>query len=358
MTNDQEPTYTEKTDRIQAWTQLIKSLTPFLWLLVIFIVIIPLIGSLFIARAIAPENLALKTESVVVLDRTIPNQTEIDQAIIKALQDARTHAKTIASAELDNWINKLITRVDSSFLPWYFDYFNQKKMEFSAPFIWLSSTVTHWIDTNNPSPDRAVAEKLTEDFQAEFAKRVLRPKIAQLQLERITRETTESYLNELENNISAIRSSYQIPQGRWERYLDDIAITIADTEGNISNLSMKVLVGGSSYLVAKAAIPTVTKISSKIVASMAGKASAKIAAKTGGSVASNLGAQFLDPIVGIGIIIWDLWDYYHTVEVEQPILREAILDYLQEVKTSLLANQENSIMAAIYQLEDGILKSL
>jgi hypothetical protein len=361
MTNDQQqqqPTYADKTNRIQAWTQLIKSLTPLIWLCVIVIVIIPLIGNLFITQAIAPENLTPKNESVVVIDRAIPNRDRIEREIIKAIQEARIQSQSLASVELDNWINDLITRVDKSFLPWYFDYFNQKKMEFSTPFIWLSSAVAHEIDANNPSPNRAVAEKLTKAFQTEFAKRVLRPKIAQLQLERITRKTAESYLNNLKNNLATIQSSYQIPQGQWERYLDDIAITIADTEGNISNLSMKVLVGGSTYLLAKATLPTATKIGSKVVASLAGKASAKIAAKTGGAVAGNLGVQFLDPIVGVGIIIWDLWDYYHTVQVEKPILREAIGDYLQEVKASLLEERENSIMEAIYQLEDGILKSL
>jgi hypothetical protein len=44
--------------------------------------------------------------------------------------------------------------------------------------------------------------------------------------------------------------------------------------------------------------------------------------------------------------------------VEKPVLREAIFDYLQEVKASLLDNHQQSIMAAIYQLEDGVFKSL
>jgi hypothetical protein len=293
-----------------------------------------------------------------VVDRAIPKPDKIDREVVNAIQNARVQAKDFASAQLDEWLDEASDRVDNSFLPWYFDYFNQKKMEFSAPFIWLSTAVAHKIDNNNPLPSQAVAEKLTEKFQTEFAKRVLRPKIAQLQLERISRETTVLYIDNLKNNIATIQSSYQIPQGQWDRYLDDIAVTISDMEGNISNLSMKVLLGGSTYLIVKTTIPAVAKISSKVVASMAGKASAKIATKTGGAVAGKLGAQFLDPIVGIGIIIWDLWDYNHTVQVEQPILREALLDYLKEMKASLLDEREGSIMAGIYQLEDGIFKSL
>lgn len=356
----EKATYADKTNRIQAWGELIKSVTPYLWVAVILIVIIPLIGRGFIGKVVTAESEEPRNQSteVVVIDKIIPNPNEIDQAIATAIRDAHTQAESLASERLEEWVDELMIRVDKSFLTWYFDYFNQKKLEFSTPFIWVSSAAAHWIDTHNPPPTQVVAEKLTAEFQTEFAKRVLRPKIAQLELERITRDTINRYVAELGNNISSIQSSYEIPQGQWERYLEDIAITISDTEGNISNLSLKVLVGGSTYLVAKAMIPAVAKIGSKVVVSFAGKTTAKMAAKTGGVVAGKVGAQFLDPIVAVGIIIWDLWDYQHTVNLDRPILRGAIRDYLQEVKASLLDNPENGIMAAIDQLESGILKSV
>ncbi|MFP5273081.1 hypothetical protein [Coleofasciculus sp.] len=356
----EKPTYTEKTTRLQAWSQLIKSVTPYIWVAVILIVIIPLIGSGFIASSLSTDSGSSHkpTREIVTIDRTVPDQDQIDRAIATAITHAHHTAEQFAKDQLDEWVDQLMSRVDGNFLDWYFDYFNQKKLEFSAPFVWVSSAVSHWMDTTKQAPNQAVAEKMTEEFQTEFTKRVLRPKIAQLELEHITRDTVNLYIADLENNISNIQTQYQIPQGEWERYLDDIAITIQDTEGNLSNLSLKVLVGGSTYLFAKAMIPVVTKIGSKVAVSFAGKASAKMAAKTGGAVAGKFGAQFLDPIVGVGIIIWDVWDYQHTVKVERPVLREAIRDYLQEVKASLLDNPDNGIMAAIYQLEGGILKSV
>ena len=352
-------TYTQKTERLQALSQLIKSVTPFIWVAVILVVVIPLIGRGFIAGSFPDSPKPSESNGhVVTVDRVLPNPNDIDRAIATALQDAHTKAETFASERLDRWVDELMTRVDSSFLEWYFNYFNQKKMEFSTPFVWLSSAVTHWIDTNQPSPSQKVAEKLTEDFQNEFAKRVLRPKIAQLELERITRDTVNLYISELGHNLSSIQTNYKIPQGQWDRYLEDVAVTIRDSEGNISNLSLKVLIGGSTYLIAKAMLPIVTKVGSKVAVAFAGKATAKMAAKTGGAVATKIGAEFLDPIVGVGIIIWDVWDYQHTVKVSRPIIRDAIVDYLREVKVSLLDNSENGIMAAIYQLESGILKSV
>jgi hypothetical protein len=353
---EEKPSYNEKTERLKTWVQMIKSITPYIWLVVIFIVVIPLIGQFFITRSISqniPQKNLPKTEIVSI---TPLKQSNLDQALLEALQNAEITAKSSASEELDIWINELTNRVDTSFLPWYFDYFNQKKIEFTAPITWITSVVTHQIDNNNPSPSQAVAEKLTKDFQTEFAKRVLRPKVEQLKLERITKETTQIYIDELKNNLSQVQIKYAIPQIEWERYLDDISVTIADTEGNLSNLSMKLLVGGSTYFLAKAIVPVAVKIGSKVMTKIAVKGSAKLAAKTGGAVAGELGIlPFLDPIVGVGIIIWDVWDYNHTVQVEKPILREAILDYLQEIKVSLL---DDNIMAAIHQIEDSMIKSI
>ena len=352
-------TYTDRTHRIEAWSKLIKSIVPYIWVLVILVVVIPLIGRGVIAgtmasgKAVTPEPKA----KVAIVDRTLPPQDQLDRALVSALQDAKIQARTVASAQLDAWVEELMVRVDENFIPWYFNYFNQKKLEFKTPFVYLSSAIEHWINTKNPPAKQAIAEQITQNFQSEFAKRVLRPQIAQLELERITRDTVTTYISNLEKNVSKIQSRYQIPQGDWERYLGDIALTINDN-GSLSNLSLKVLVGGSSYLLVKGMIPVVTKVGGKVVTALAGKAAAKMAAKTGGTVAAKVGAEFLNPIVGVGIILWDLWDYQHTVNVSKPILRAAIQDYLAEVKDSLLEDFETGIMASIYQVEGSILKSI
>ncbi|MBW4433841.1 MAG: hypothetical protein KME28_19535 [Pelatocladus maniniholoensis HA4357-MV3] len=351
--------YIHKTDRIRAWSEFIKSITPYVWVAVIIIVLIPLLGKFLIAGSSPQDQVITQPikDKVVIVEKKAP-PSGIEDAIATAITNAHSQSQSFASAKLDQWVDELMTRVDHSFLDWYFNYFNQKKLEFSTPFVWLTSAVTHWTNANNPSPTQAVAEKLTENFQTEFAKRVLRPKVAQLELENITKDTIDFYVAHLSQNIADIQSSYKIPQGDWERYLGDIAITVNDTEGNISNLSLKILTGGSAYLLTKAMIPTVTKVGSKLVTSFAGKAGAKMAAKTGGAVAAKLGAELLDPIVGVGIIIWDVWDFNHTVAVEKPILRDAISDYLQQVKLSLLDNPENGIMSAINQVENGMFKNV
>lgn len=357
---DKTATYVAKTDRIRAISEFVKSISPYLWAIVIVVVIIPLLGRAVIAipsgtRIVKPDP--VKPDPVVVVVKK-PDPKILDESIITAIKNADVTAQNFAEAKLDDWVNGLMVNVDGSFLDWYFNYFNQKKLEFSAPFIWASSAVAHWVDSNQPSPEQVVVEKMTEDFQLEFAKRVLRPKIAQFELESITNDTVKVYVSQLEKNISSIQGKYHIPQGNWERYLNEIAITINESEGVTSNLTLKTLVGGGSYLFVTTAIPIAAKVGSKIAATFAGKAGAKMAAKTGGMVAGKIGAELLDPIVGIGILIWDLWDYNHTVSINRPILRASILEYLHQVKHSLLNNPTNGIMASINQLESGILKSV
>jgi hypothetical protein len=163
----------------------------------------------------------------------------------------------------------------------------------------------------------------------------------------------------LKENINNIPLRYSLPKGDWERYLNEIAITINDTEGKISNLSLKVLAGGGSYLALKPLVaPLVLKVGSKVVTKLASKAGAKVATKTGAVLAGKLGAAVLDCTVGVGIILWDVWDTNHTAYVEKPILHDNLAAYLQEVKFSLLNNRENGIMTVIDQIQSKIVPSL
>ena len=351
MSQDKEEiSYSQKTERLRVIGQFIKTVTPMIWTIVILVVIIPLLGNFLISQSLT------NTGTTAVFVSPPHDFSKVNQDVKNAIQQSHTTAETFASKELDKWEAEVIARVDNSFLDWYFDYFNQKKMEFTVPFNFVKSALLNRFDMNAAS--RAVSEKLTEDFQREFANRVLVPKNAQLRFQLITQDTANLYISEVSKNVKVVQNNYNIPQVQWDKYLNDIATTISD-KGNVSNLSLKVLVGGSGYLVAKPLILGVAaKVGSKVTAKVASKAAAKVATKTGGTVASQLGVSLIDPIVGIGIIIWDLWDYNHTVKVERPILREHIVEYLKDVKKSLLTNPESGIMAAIYQLESGILKSL
>ena len=88
--NEKKVTYADRTERIQAWSQLIKSVIPFVWVAVILIVIIPLVGRGFIANSVSGNSGHSESEGnrVVVVDRTLPNPNELDRAIATAYQRA------------------------------------------------------------------------------------------------------------------------------------------------------------------------------------------------------------------------------------------------------------------------------
>ena len=358
--DNQNSTETNKTienNFVSKLIKVIRFISPWLWGVIILFVIIPIFGNAIIQNSLKPKVDTITTvNEPVVIER---KQYEIDNAIASAIKDARKVSAQKASEDLERWISELMIRIDDDFLPWYFDYFHQKGRELNTVWTGLSSAALHQIDPNRITAKQAIAAKLTQDFQLEFANRVLRPQIAQLELERIAQNTVNLYADRIVQNLGSVKASYQIPQGDWERYINDIAITVFGTEGNpTGKIQRDIVIGTTGFILAKAMLPTIGKISSKVVVSLASKTGAKMAAKTGTLVAGKLGVQLIDPIAAVGIIAWDVWDHHHTVNVEQPVLRKALYDYLEQVKFSLLDNHQNSIMSSIYQVEDQILESI
>ncbi|MBT9314025.1 hypothetical protein IXB50_01125 [Leptothoe spongobia TAU-MAC 1115] len=350
--------YTAKTQRIVAWSNLLRSLQPFIWGAIILVVVIPLIGKALLFYSSTTPVQKTRPPLTEVMVPAIPRRANLDKALVDAVQTAHQSAQEFAQAELDDWEIQLEGRVDH-FLDWYFGYLNQKKMEFMTPLVWVSSAAIHTVNPHQMKASEAVITRFTGEFQKQFAKQVLVPQTAQIQLENLTTATINHYLLALRQNMDQVQVKYRIPQGQWDRYLADISTTIQDTEGNLSNLSLKMLVGGSSYMLTKPLVlATAGKIGSKASSKLAGTAASKLAAKTGGTVAAELGTSLVDPIVGVGIFIWDIWDYQHTVELERPLLKTNLVDYLQGVEQSLLNDPETGVLSAVVQLEQGIFQSL
>jgi uncharacterized membrane protein len=91
---------------------------------------------------------------------------------------------------------------------------------------------------------------------------------------------------------------------------------------------------------------------------MATKVGAKLATKTGGALGAKLAGPLLDATVGVGILLWDVWDTNHTANVERPILRENLVDYIAQVEESVLENPTNGIMTVTNKIDEEIFKSI
>ncbi len=279
---------------------------------------------------------------------------QVDQQIVIALLQAKSAAETTATQKLEAWIAVLMRRVDEDFLEWYFSYWTQQKLGVKGAWRWTLDQVI--------GKESEVAEHITEAIQEEFAWRVLRPEEAQRELEQIAGAALETYSRELQTQLVELPHRYQIPQPEWEGYLQDIAVLTSTSEGTRrASLSLKAVtaasVGGGVMLATALAAP-LQNLGSKTSTKLAAKAAGQVASRTGARVASRVGGKLLGLIIGIGIVIWEVWDHEQTRILEQPQLRQTIVDYFEEVQKSLLYDPESGIIAMLDMMEENIVTSL
>lgn len=328
-----------------------KILTNTIWI-VIVVVVLAAIGRYLVAKdANKAEQATRPSEKPIV--QTIPWH-EVDKAVATAITETRKSTEAFAGQQLDAWMADLMKRVDTDFLEWYFSYWTQQLLGLEG--LWQYGVKSFFEE--RPS----AAEKLTEEIQEEFSKRVLRPSIAELELERIVRDTANHYVVQLRSNLSTVPTTYKIPHAEWDRYLEGIALTTAGTDANRETpVTLKALTatgaGGAVLLASKMKV-LIGKLSSKVMAKSAGKAASKMAAKAGGKVAAKAGGKFLGTIVGVGVLVWDVWDHNNTKKENRPILRQAMADYFQELKDILMNDPEAGIMTTFNDLEKQVFSAV
>ncbi len=209
---------------------------------------------------------------------------------------------------------------------------------------------------------RDAAERFLEEVQQQFSARVLRPQIAELELERIVQVTVNHYVERLRIELAAIPERYQLPVADWERYLAGLAVTTMDTEGGREvPLTLKALTasaaGGTVMLaarlqpmMAKATGTALTTASNPLVKQLANSGAAKLA--------GNASGKFLGIFVGVGILVWDLWDHHQTEQEYRPRLRQSIADYFEVMKQVLVDDPEEGVMFTFHDLEGQLLKRI
>lgn len=353
----QAGTYSEKTERIRALIDLIKATSWLIWIAVFIIIILQTWGGFAVSHI--KQQARIETGKVTV---TIPanKQSQISNDIAVTLRQALATARSSTTKNLDQWQSEAMKHIDHPFLDWYYNYFTQMGIGVEAI----------WINLTTPS-DESKVEKLIASFQKEFAKQVLQPPLMQLEMERFTREAIDIYVSEVNQGLAGIQSSYRIPQPDWEKFLEGLGGTIYNTGSQEQDLTLRALSRGTGYVVTTAMMKAVGTIGTKkVVTATASKAASKAATKVTTKTASKVlaeggqltvglvGLELLNPIAGLGVLVWDIWDHYHTVKIERPIMRENLENYLTEVKDLLLNDKENGILSSIYQFQDGIIDNL
>ena len=287
-----------------------------------------------------------------------PIPEEVDAEVAAALRHARRAAREAAEPEIEDWVNHMKLLADEDFLDWYFGYWEQQRM--SLKFAWYWS-LEKLFDEQPTAPER-----ITGEVQQEFANRVLRPRTSYLRLERITERAVGVYVEELSARLGVIPEKYEVRQADWDRYLEDIAAMTSSVEGNRQvELSLKAVVvgGGVASLAAVRNIKALgsramQRIGSRVGGHLATKSAAGVATRTGTRVSARAGGKLLGPIIGVGIIVWDVWDHHKTEKVNRPILKRSIDEYLEEVGLQMLDDPETGVLGVIYTMESNVIESI
>ncbi len=254
-------------DRLNSWARFLNAVgnfsTKLIWSIIGIIIIAALGRFLYMESQEAKPGQPKQIVEVPVV-KPIPWH-EVDKHIMAAMRKSYDIAEAYAKNKLAKWTDELQQRIDDNFLNWYFSYWQQQWIGLKAMGYWI---VDHEIVEKVIGTQQSMAERITAEIQEEFSKRVSRPQIAQLRIERIADSTVQIYVKEIGKNLSSIPQKYNISQADWNRHLSDIALITGEAEGNREvSISLKTLMvsgaaGGTvaSVKVSKMLKPMITKI--------------------------------------------------------------------------------------------------
>ncbi len=306
------------------------------WLIVVLLVVAA------VGRYIHLQNRPVKDQSMTT-PPTTPTPALIDWSLVdadvrEAIVRARTVATEHADRQVDNWVDNLRGRIDEHFLDWYFGFWTQKQQGVTALRYWLESTRPfEFFFGEKPE----VAERITEDIQTEFAQRVLRPVIAQREIERMTRSTIEVYVTELRDGIAPIQARHNIPQPTWDQYLNDLALITAGSGPDTTPVTIKALTASTVGVSSTALVALYHALRERMAA-----------------VGAKAGSKLLGPVVLVGVVIWDVWDHNRSRGINEPILRENLNHYLDLLNQALLDDPEGGILTVVTDIEQNLHHSL
>ena len=272
------------------------------------------------------------------------NQIQINTELLNTLDFAHRNAEARAIKKLDSYIENLMFRVDNDFLNWYFNFFNKKWREDSALITWISGG--------------NVRERQGKIFVEEFSKRVVSKTEAEQKIKQIVDDATETYVSLLEHKLDRIGFKYNIPQDQWNEYLDNITFNIPGT-GNASLADISAVSYPLAKVIAIPSLKTVSVLGAERITAVAGaKYAAKLGIKGAGETAIGTLAKVADPLVLIGFVLWEVGDYYATVEEQKPALRNSFLETFKEIENDILYDRSSGIISTLYHLENNIRDSI
>ncbi|MEB3883369.1 hypothetical protein [Lyngbya sp. CCY1209] len=313
----------------------IKIVGVILWIFVILLILLPLLGRSIMNQALAAD---LKSSPPLEITQNMVAFWPTQKAFDKARETAYVNAKKYAEKELDEWEKELVNRIDTDFLDWYFNYFNQKKQEVEVLAQYVGEIVIDPGNIDHVKINDNIKNRINKNINREFSRRVVNSKYAESKFRAIVIDTTEFYLEELSADLHNVPKMYKISQTDWDQYLETIKVRLENEQGD--GILPVEIIGGY--------------VTTKVVAKFAAKAGSKVAA---GFVSSQV-AALIDPAVAVVLLGLDYLDYINGVAQNKPRLREDLVQSLHQIKKTLLNDPESGVMSAVNELDEKIRNSI
>lgn len=274
-----------------------------------------------------------------------PNWQQVDADIIRSIKRAHQLAEEYTQNALAKWQDSLMVRVDEQFIPWYFGYITQTRLQMLYAWYATVGKLT--------TSDTSAGERICIKIQDTFSSQVLRPEISELEIKNIAQSTVNVFIKSLHEDLRKIRENYSISDTDWNKHIRNIAslTTKIETQRSVP-LMLKAATAAGVFTTIKIAVPTITLITKTLTSHFASKTAVSMSSSLG--KVSSIAGKSLGTYTAIGFLAWDIIDHYHTKHVNSPILRQTVNDYLTQLSTQI----KQKIMCTITEIETDLVTTI
>ncbi|MFA0888145.1 MAG: hypothetical protein ACC613_03485 [Synergistales bacterium] len=280
-------------------------------------------------------------ESVRIVERDLkiePDWDSVNSDVKNAVEEARTQAEQVIGDGLNHFCMDLKLRVRDIFLPWFLSYSTQQKLRWLS----LKSTVKGWVMADIPD-----SEAVLQGFVAQaFQERVLRPPLAQRDLELLLDRAVDTFSSQLKTNLESIRVKYEIQSGPWTQCLNDLAdLSVSMPDSRSVDLDTK-------------ALSAVTALGLVELAGKSVSGSAEGVVSRASQSVRTVVARFPILTLVLALWVWDLADHAITVRRIRPELEESLDSYIDRLKESLAEDPDYGLKSVIAKVADQVTRKL
>lgn len=153
--------------------------------------------------------------------------TILSPKLLWAVEKARLAAQKRAQAELDVWRERVMQRVDPTFLDWHFGYFNKRYEDLK----WIWRRITESGERADRKYLKAIADAIAE--------KALPPAEVESEIERIAKGAAEEFRDELMAIISEYRREMAEHANLFDARLQEVHVTLVDADQLPVRVSLK-----------------------------------------------------------------------------------------------------------------------